>query len=472
MQNTQLQEVLRKLSKQDINKFSDYLNSPYFNKKNVLSTFWEVLKSYAPNFEIDEEEKKVFFKKSFRKEFNAAYYRNICSDMLASLLHFLTIETFEKNETLTFETKVEMLIEFGFYELAEKQLKIVDKINESNKLRYPDKLKHRIWVRDKEATIEIRKWRNKHEEVSKYMYENNNHKLIMDYTLVKSFLLLLNKQRASYSSGRSFDYNEAEKFIWIYESGLHTDDLFVKCYYLMARLRLLNDETVYPELKELIFTRGIDSIGVYLENIIISLLTFLSDKVETDELHWAKEMHEIYDFRMKNELWNMNGSLSYISIFNIVYVALQLNKIKYAEDMIDNYAQYIESNIRKHVTQLCHAYIQFYKGDLKSSHEFLLGIETENILIKYELRTLQSMIYFEQKDFLVLLSYLDSFKHFLAYNKNMIEGSINSNRFKFCNYLLQLTKLETDPNKKHAQKLKEEIEKDSFILKNWMMKQF
>ncbi|MBC8048226.1 MAG: hypothetical protein H7Y00_15610 [Fimbriimonadaceae bacterium] len=470
MQNTQLQEVLRKLSKPALKKFSEYLASPYFNKKKTLTDFWGTIKNYAPDFNIDEVEKQKIFSLVFAKKFNDAYYRNICSDMLSALLHFLTILSFEENEYLISETKVEKLIDYGLYELTEKQLKLVQKNLEKTTGRYFDKLKHRIWYRDKEATLKIRRSRNKHEEVAKFMFENNNHKAIMDHTLVKCFLIFLNQHRAAMASGNVFDFAEAKKYLTIYENGLHTNDLFVRCYYLLAKLTFLQDDHFYPELKKLILQKKTGYNNKDMENIIIGLLSYINEKSENGETYWYNELHEIYDFRLKNQLWNLNGNLGYTSLHNIVFIALQLDKIKYAEDIIKKYAQYVDISIRKHVTDLCLAWVEFYKGNAETAHEYLLSIETENMMIKYELRTLQSMIYFEKEEYLALLSYLDSFKHFIAYNSDSLEGSISSTRAKFCNYLSQLTKLKMDPDKKHVVKLKSEIEADSFLLKGWFLK--
>ncbi|MFN0276815.1 MAG: hypothetical protein ACKVPJ_13795 [Chitinophagales bacterium] len=461
--------MLQKLQKEDLNRFSDYLLSPYFNKKKVLCNFWDALKKYAPDFIFDEKQKKQVFTAAFHKTFNDAYYRNICSDMLSAVLHFLTIKSFEKNNQLVSETGVDMLIEKELYELADKQLKLAQKNSEKTTGRYIDRLKNRIWFNDKETTLKIRKSRNKQEEIATYMYENTGYKKIMDYMLVKCFLQFLNKQKAASSSGIQSITREAEKILAIYENGLHSGDLFVKYYYLVTKIRLLKDDSRYPELKKLLMKNEAGLVSEDLENIVIAMLSCLSEKVESGDSYWYNEMLEVYDFRLKNKLWNLNGNLSYVALFNIVFIALQLNKIQYAEYVVEKYPLYVAANIRKNITDLCLAYIHFYKNDIAAAHKYLVKIETENIMIKYELRTLQSMIYFEQKEYLVLLSYLDSFKHFISYNIDSLEEIISNNRIKFCAYLSQLVKVKTDPDKKNEKKLKAEIEADQFLLKDWLL---
>lgn len=471
MENTQLQLVLQKLDTKSLKRFTEFLASPYFNKKKTLVDFWDNLKSFAPAFSPEKTEKEKIFREVTGKKFNDAYYRNMCSDMLQTVLHFISIENLENNSQTGRELIIESMAELGLYDMMEKQLKQSKAELEKPSIRYIEKLKQRIWLYDKGVTLQIRKNRNKHEGASKFIYEANYHFALMDYTLIKCFLILFNQQRAANTLGLEFNKEVAEKYITIYEEGLHTNDPFVRCYYLLAKLRFSNDLSYYPELKKLILKKDTGIVSYDLENLLVATLNFLSGLVESDETTWRNELMELYDFRLKKELWYMNGSLGYTSLDNIVFNALQLGKIKYAEQVVKKYTQYVDEAIQKDISQLCLAWIEFYKGNEQLAHTYLLHIETENILIKYELRLLQSMIYFTQKEYLVLLSYLDSFKHFLTYNHSLLESSVQQVKNKFLLYLTQLTKLRMDPNKKNTEKLKREIEAETFVLKEWLLKQ-
>lgn len=469
MQNTQLQQVLQKLTKDDQKKFSEFLSSPYFNKKKTLIDFWEAVKKSEPAFEIGKTEKENIFKKVFHKPFNSAYYRNICSDLLACVLQYLGIKAFESNKFSVAENLVNISFEYDLLDIVEKQLKSSEKMLYNVESNYSEKLKHRIWYSDKNITLKIRQSRKKHEEITKYMYDNNSHLVVMDYALIKCFINLGNKFKASQYSPDVFNLEEAKKYFFIYENQMNTNDLFVRAYYLLAKLVFTNDVQSYFTLKEILLSPDPPFASKDIENVIISTLSYVSQRVERGEEFWLHEIHELYDFRFKQNMWSLYGSIAYTSFHNAVFIALLLGKISYAEDLIKTYAFRIHEDIRKHVTELCSAWIEFYKGNFEMAHQFLLGIETENILIKYELRTLQSMIYFEMKEYITLLSYIDSFKHFIAYNSRVLEPAVAESRSKFCNFVSQLTKIQLNPNKKDKQKLRTDIEANAFVLKGWLI---
>lgn len=90
-------------------------------------------------------------------------------------------------------------------------------------------------------------------------------------------------------------------------------------------------------------------------------------------------------------------------------------------------------------------------------------METENFLIKYELRTLQSLIYFEKKELDVLASYLESFRHFIMYNKNSVDGDVTNQFRNFNKYLSAIMKLDPYPKSKEKVKLRAQIESDKHV---------
>ena len=148
-----------------------------------------------------------------------------------------------------------------------------------------------------------------------------------------------------------------------------------------------------------------------------------------------------------------------------------LGKIQYAEDVIEKYGPLISASVRSHIINLCNAWISFYKGEVEAAHQYLIPIESENIVIKYSLRTLQAMIYFEKGEFQVLHSYIDSFKHFINYNSETIEGVIKTSGLTFCNLMNLMIKLKLDPDQKNADKLRKEILESEFLMKEWFLKQ-
>ncbi len=471
MQNTQLQEILQKFTKKEIKSFTEYLNSPYFNKKITLILFWEAIKVYAPEFQINETQKEKICYLVSGKSFNAPYYRNLCSDMMEVTLNFLAEEQFHRSPVEILQLKNEILIENGLFGMSEKNIINLSHVIDNSLLSYPAKLNHRIRLDDNTFRLGIRRNRSKHERISKLMLNEAARKRIVDFALGKLFLHILNDYRASKYLKKPFNYREADHYFAIYENGLTSKDDFVTAYYLTTKLIISMEEKYYFDLKEMLVINKVNLPVNELSNLLIGLLDYLALKVETGEMGWRNEMFEIYEFRIKNNLWKLHTDFAYTSLINIVENSLALGKISYTEEMVEKYSPQITKNLRNHLQNLCYAWISFYKGDLTTAHNYLLPIETENVVIKYSIRSLQVMIYFQNGEYQTLSSYIDSFKHFINYNTESIEVEIRKSGITFCNFTSLLIKLKLDPDQKKAAKVRKEVNESKFLMKDWVLRQ-
>ena len=50
MHSTKLLILLRTLEKEELKRFNNFIQSPYFNTNDTLQTFWHYLKKYGPSF--------------------------------------------------------------------------------------------------------------------------------------------------------------------------------------------------------------------------------------------------------------------------------------------------------------------------------------------------------------------------------------------------------------------------------------
>ena len=470
MRNTLLQVVLKKLTKQQLKRFEDYLKSPYFNKKKIILNFWELIKPYAPEFDISDTQKEAAYFSVFKKPYNDSNFRNLCSDLLQLLLDYLMIDNFESKEFAKQEYKLNALSNLKLIDLLEKQLNSIEKQFSVSNLPYSQKLKDRLWINDYRKKLAILQNRTHLEKASADILKTSGTAQLMDYAITKSFINLINYHRATQISNEPFEHELAKKLFQIYENGLCSEDKYVHAFYMLAQLIIYQNEKYYLPLKQIITSNDYITNIADKENIIIGMLAFLNEVLEKDNRRWRIEIFDIYDYRLQNNIWKIHGELAYTSFKNTIENALALNKSDYANAIVEKYATHLHPDIRNDVTNLCKAFIAFYEKKYEYAHTLLIPIQTENIMIKYELRILQSMIYFEKKDYLTLLSYIESFKHFIVYNKALIETINHTNAIKYCQHLTQLTKLKLDPQKKNFSKYYSEVAADHFILKDWIIK--
>lgn len=471
MQNTQLQEVLRTFTKKELKAFADYLHSPYFNKKTTIIQFWDAIKEFSPEFDINEQQKEQICCMVSGKTYNDAYYRNLCSDMLEITLNFLAEEEFHRSPVDILQFKNEVLLENKLFPLMEKNFKNLFQAIEKSDLSYTQKLNQLIKLDDYIFRLGIRKNRSKHENIAKLMGNEEARKRIIDFALGKLFLHIFNDYRACEILKKPFNYQTAEHYFAIYENRLGNADKYVTAQYLTAKLLIEKEEKYYHELKQMLIVDKVIPPTIELTNLLVAILDYIAKKVESGEAEWNIEMYEIYDLRIQNNLWNLHADFAYTSLLNIVQNSLMLGKVEYAEQIVQKFESQIAVSIRNHVRNLCYAWISFYKGDLNAAHHFLLPIETENIVIKYSLRNLQLMIYYKNGEYQTLISYLDSFKHFINYNSEVLGENVKRSGINLCNFLNLLIKLKLDPDQKNTEKLRKEIKDSKFLLKDWVLQQ-
>ncbi|MBK8554101.1 MAG: hypothetical protein IPL53_24860 [Ignavibacteria bacterium] len=133
MINTKLISVLKTFTKSEINKFKDFVNSPYFNKnQNVIKLSKEVLEHY-PNFDSEDfTEEKIYAKIFGKEEFDYFKIKNIISDLYQLSESFLKTIANEKKEM---ENDINLL-----NELHERKLNSIYVNKEKSISRYLDKL--------------------------------------------------------------------------------------------------------------------------------------------------------------------------------------------------------------------------------------------------------------------------------------------------------------------------------------------
>lgn len=90
MQDGSLVEILRTFSEAEVKKFSEYLNSPYFNKKPTVIRLWEDIKRFSPVYNNPELEREKVYKRIVPgKPYNYGTMKNMIHDLTILAQSFL-----------------------------------------------------------------------------------------------------------------------------------------------------------------------------------------------------------------------------------------------------------------------------------------------------------------------------------------------------------------------------------------------
>lgn len=471
MENTNLQRVLRTFSKSEWRSLGDFIASPYFNKNEKFIKFYNLLTPYLGDFNITNAGKEKIFRLVTKSaKFNDPSYRNLCSDFLELVQEFLAYEYMVKENTMKQQYLTRAFTDRQLNELAEKVLTKTK--SEIEKIGYEEieKLRSNIWINDATILLSILNNRNRINASNDVMKNAPTYRVASEWALAKIFHSFLNYMKACKSSGNAIDTKRITVFLELYEALQPFSSIVTEIYYLQVKMIMNQDDEMYFAAKKL-FSKNKNVIHKKNhENILIGLLDHANDKLHTAE-SWQAELFELSEIKMNDKLWKENKGLSYATLFNAFMNALQMNKIAYAEKLIKQNSQYLHPSVTSSIEYLCKAWLYFYKNEIDAAHGQLTKVETENILIKYEMRTLQCLIYFEKKDWEVLASYLESFRHFILYNKTNADERVTTLFSDFCKYLSSLMKLAPFKSKNEKARLHKQIsEAGPIYLKAWFLK--
>ncbi len=471
MENTYLQQVLRVLTKTEWKAFADFVASPYFNKNDKFVRFYKLLQPYFPHFELTEKEKeKIYINTTESNSYNDAGYRNLCSDFLALLMEFIAQEALKVGNTVKDQYQNGFLVDRKVLDLAEKNMKKVEASINKLDLKLREKLFTAIWINDLRILHSIYYHVKNMHASNTVMLEDKTPNLIAEWTLMRVFSSVMNNTKAKRAINVPAETEKLKIFLDLYEALAPFKHKETQVIYLIFKMQYYESgDAYYYEALEIVKSLDFSQDNYTIENLVIGLLYYADRKVLTDE-SWRKELFELYNLKLEKRLWRQIKGLSYASLFNVITNALQLGKIEYAEEVLEKYVSEISEDIRSSVFNLCHAWILFFKGDYEGAHEGITRVITENLLIKYELRSLQCFIYLQKQEWELLNAALESFRQFIAYNKNNMESAIADLFNSICKNVSALAKLHPDYKQKDKDKLIQSLnnEKTSYM-RNWML---
>lgn len=301
------------------------------------------------------------------------------------------------------------------------------------------------------------------------MSEDKSYMIITSWALIRIYSSLLNYIKATHSLHIPLGTNRINIFINLYEVLQPFENPEVEMFYLLLRATV-NDE-------EQCFTKAITAFKLnehrlpnkYMENILIGLIAYADKKLAKDE-KWRIQLHELYTLKLNKKIWSDAKGLSYSSLYNAILNELQMGNIHYADKILLENIDAITPKIKTSTLHMCKAWINFFSKAFEAAHTELVFVETENLMIKYELRVLQCLIYLENAEWELLGNYLESFRQFMMYDKAIVDDVTSAQYNHFFKQISSIAKLH--PEYKQAEKVKFLQSLDSSnqsYMRNWMI---
>ena len=427
MKNILLIRILRSFTKNEIIQFDEFLRSPFYNKKPNAVKFFETLKKHSPDYEGEMLGKENIWKQLYpEKKYNWGVLKNLIFDLTKLSEKFIEVMQYEDNITEK---------DFLYLDALSKR-----KIHNKFFLEYDSLLRkftkskfHQNYYSDIQKLI-LKKI-NHCSFYSNYQSELNEDLIaVSDYYLYDVIVKLSGYYNniANYSIGynKSVGKNISESLLsrtdknnLITRSNIPEERdykiLMVYYYQYLAFAYPENTDNYHNYKKLLNDNSGLFSLQekynlyVHLGNALNLRPSKKGDNKLLEFLeHYKKQIDE-------NVFTDPDGGLNIYSYSNIVKMAGRLSDHKLIKFVKDNFFDLLLPEFKENMNCFTDAFYNYSKGNWEKALENALKIKPDHFIFKYDLRDLQSMLYYELNDFESFKYLMDSHKHFLKKNKSV-----------------------------------------------------
>jgi hypothetical protein len=482
MVTSKIIQILRKLNRNDLLRFRDFLASPYFNHKNKLVQFYDKLVKYAPEFDEGKIDKESIYKHLYpESRFNAQVYKNLSSELYSLAREFISVSFYRTNEYEQGINLLEKLESYGADELYKSELKNLRK--KLNKNKYND---IHFFHKFKIALIErnFLYHRSKRAILYKSGYEESNE--LMKYYFVHAF-----RQRFDFESLElNFNIMDKENSAMIHirkqlETGLVQDTInHMKAaksrdyevvsifYYILMSFKYPDNDFYFNSAKELVFkniNKFDKSAQFEVSDAIYGLFSFRM--MHNPSLENYRDTFDIINFRLKRKIYKENGKSYFdaISFRAIFLTGVRLGEYGWLKRFLKKYIRDVKPEDRENLFNLLTSFNKFFEKKYDESLKSLNKVKYDINLYKLDVRKLQLLNYYELSHIESAISLIASFKEFLNTNKDITKDEKTKN-LKLVSTFSRLVKLKNEYNEFNIIKLENDIKKDAEVLyRNWFL---
>lgn len=421
-------DFLSTLSKEELKKFTEFLDSPLFNKNPAQKKLLFELKKYYPKFISKNYSKENLFKKIYPgKAFTEKRFNNLISEGIKLSNVFLKVCPVLKNH---FRTELALMDELNMRGLNKNFLRISKKTNERyyNESVYSSKFNDLYLFEVSALRYELKKkTRESYKSVKK----------VQDLWLL-SFLNfafydieeLLNKNNSD--SSLTLDVIkqiDLESIVdYVAENYPELSDIYALCYYRMMCLINLSNNEYYFKLKNVFLKLHSKMTFPMLTASLRRLNNLCLVKLERLDMNeFSKELFEIHKLTLELNafLEGRFNKVFQVNLFHsIINSALMNNEDEWLYEFINKYIVYVEKKFRDEYYNLGMLYYFFTKKDFDKCYEHLNKIKFKDINLKTGVRNVLLMLYYETKNYETAFYLIHSFEKLIKRNDELPQDFI------------------------------------------------
>lgn len=453
MKKSKLIDLLSSFSSGEMERFAEFVASPYYNNNEDLVRFLALLRPFHPEFPVEKVKKEKIFGKLFpgrpydKKEL--AYNMNY---LLKLGEQFLTLQRYESKPYLN---AFHLLEEFSRRKLEKHYNFLYNKTSKAlqGNGAGESKQNHQLFYQ----TYQLAEIASNHfisQSVRKFDPNLQHSADALDefyfFQKLKYCCEMLNRQAIISGTYEIRFIEEIENYLLEQRSNSPLITIFLRIYQCLADP---TNEDSYAALLKLIKAHAPYVDHALLREIYLYAINYALRKIRSSA-EYGEIVLDLYVEGIENRALFEGEYLSHWTYSNTVKVALRYRSFEWVKNFIDENKAFLSPQFREDAYHFNLAEIYYRNKDLDRVFDHLNQVHFSDVHYHYGSRVILIKTFYEQDELEPLLSQLASFSIALRRNKK-ISAHLKASYLNFCNVLNQILRR----NRKKRDQVAENIEK-------------
>jgi hypothetical protein len=469
-------EFLKTLNEEELNRFGDFVRSPFFNKREAVIKLFDLISKHAPEYTSTALKKENIYKKLFPgKTYNEQTLRSRMSELSALIKAFFVEINFKEDIFYQKRKYTDELIKRKKFDLAEKSISDVKESLEENATYSQDFFLNKLHIIEnyislmhaKDMTIEAM---GKSYEQGEYSIHN----FLLELLAINSDVIgyeieTKNKQEFNYVKSflEKFDF---EGYIDLLKEKNYKDFPIIAAYYYGNLAQKHPDsEHYFYELKNIVYSHH----KRFSLQVLSNYWVFLSNSAYTNFIKngskFKHESHEINKFFIDNKLYYENHPFSAAGYQNIAVNALNVGDLDWGEEFVEKFKNKFSPEQVESRYHYCNAIFLFERKKFEDAIEHLSKVKYSDWNTKLDVRMNYLKNYYELGMSEQLLSLIDSFRHFDSNNPDIMPEYLDEKIKNTIRYVSKMSNAKFGGKKFDYADFKEAELSKNFIYRKWIL---
>ena len=466
-------EQFKYFSKEEVNKFCKFVNSPYFNSNRQLILLVNYLKSNYPKIDEFHLNKNAIMSIVYPgQKTDDIKYRRLVSDYTEIFENFLIFQELEK-ETVRNKTKLLNVLKrnnlnkrfiINFNEVQSFQKKQFSKDNTF--------YENEIELETDYYYFNYKKFAKEYASCLERKSEN------IDLAFIFHKLHCFNEMIYNeYLNNNSFSYNKSfyeEIFSYIKGNEINIFKKHPNIYIIYNVLLLwkTNDKKYIGSLLKYLDENGSKFDKVKLSYYYYYFLSYISLRINKGEDEYRRDALKVFKKMMEKNLFLTNNTIAHNDFNSVVNITLPLKEYAWLSKFIEKYKNNIEHEFAKDAYNLALAKLYFQKKLFDKVFPFLNEVEYKSPEYYLNSKFMLARLYFDMGKIDTISYVVSNLRQYLRKTKQLNEDQIQITK-TFNKYILKLVRIAMDGMNSNSDWIvfKKELENEKKFVsnKNWFI---